>query len=137
MQAVKRLTICGLEYRVVYATPDEVPELADNEGICRASVNTIYLRRNAPPSRMRDALLHEVLHAFLEASGVGAYLSQSFKGSTEEFESHEETLIRLVVPSLLRLVEDNGNALISIPASAAPKKNPSKGKTKNKKARSR
>lgn len=109
------LKICGLEYRVVYATTEEVPELAGREGWTVPSANTIYIRSNLPPSRLRDTLVHEVLHAFFEASGVGSFISDRVRGDYDKF---EETLIRLIVQPLLRLVEENGRALISVPKTA-------------------
>ncbi len=119
----QRLSICGLEYKVVYASSDEVPELIEAEGYTSLSANTIYVRGNLPPCRKRDTLLHEVLHAFLEASGLGTFLEAGFKGDAKEYEKFEETLIRLVVPSILRLVAENGAALIKSPAKvkAGPK----------------
>jgi hypothetical protein len=103
------LTICGLEYRVVVAGVDEVPELAGKEGLTSCVTNTIYLRAGMPVSRTRDALVHEVMHAFLEASGIGSFLSDRVRGDYDKF---EETLIRLIVPALLRLVDDNGEGLV-------------------------
>ena len=111
------LKICGLEYRVVFATNEEVPELVGREGYTVPSSNTIYIRSNLPASRARDTLLHEVLHAFFEASGVGSFLSDRVRGDYDKF---EETLIRLLVQPILRLVEENGRALIAIPKAPQP-----------------
>jgi hypothetical protein len=110
------LKICGLEYRVVYASAEEVPELVNGEGYTSCSTNTIYIKLNLPASRARDVLLHEVLHAFFEASGIGSFLNDRVRGDYDKF---EETLIRLVVQPVLRLVEDNGRALIDVPSSKA------------------
>lgn len=106
------LKICGLEYRVVFASTEEVPELAGKEGWTVPSTNTIYIRSNLPFSRARDTMLHEVLHAFFEASGVGSFLNDRVRGDYDKF---EETLIRLLVQPILRLVEENGRALIAVP----------------------
>ncbi len=115
MREAKRLTICGLTYRVVFATVDEVHHLEDSDGLTSLGTNTIYVRAGMPESRMRDALLHEVLHAFLESSGVGSFLKDNFRGEVDAFERFEETLIRLVVPSIIRLVDDNGANLLRVP----------------------
>lgn len=106
------LKICGLEYKVVFATSEEVPELLGKEGFTSCTTNTIYVHAHLPQSRMRDTLVHEVLHAFLEASGIGSFLSDRVRG---DYEKTEETLVRLMVPSLLRLVDENGSALIDVP----------------------
>lgn len=131
LRASRSLSICGLEYRVVFTTPDEVAELAENDGLCRRSTNTIYIRKGMPASRTRDTLIHEVMHAFLEASGLGHYLEQHLK-DPDTYDKFEETLIRLMVPSLLRLVEDNGQTLLDVPTSAV---RPTTERPKRKKGR--
>lgn len=132
MREAKRLIICGLEYRVVYATGEEVPELVENEGWCNTKASTIYLRANMPPSRMRDTLVHETAHAFIEASGLSHFLGNHFE-SEDKYEAFEETLIRLFVPSLLRLVDDNGTALVDVPAKVVGA--PTAGRSKAKRGR--
>lgn len=122
------LQICGLEYRVVFASSDEVPLLREKEGMTAFDTNTIYVRSGMPLSRMRDTLVHEVMHAFLESSGVGYFLQDSVK--VEDFEKFEETLIRLLVPSVLRLVEENGQALVDVPKECIAEKKSSKGRGK-------
>jgi hypothetical protein len=115
MVEAKSLTICGLTYRVVFARADEVHHLEDSDGFASFSTNTIYVRAGMPESRMRDALIHEVMHAFLESSGVGSFMKDSFRGDDAAFERFEETFIRLVVPSVIRLIEDNGPSLMRVP----------------------
>jgi Zn-dependent peptidase ImmA (M78 family) len=101
--------ICGLEYQLVVATAAEVPELLENEGWTSCVTNTIYVRANMPPTRLRDTVVHELLHAFLEASGVGSFLSDRVQG---DYDAFEEVLVRLLTPMILRLVDDNGAALV-------------------------
>lgn len=115
MREVTKLTVCGLTYRVVFATADEVHHLEESEGFASLSTNTIYVREGMPKSRTRDALVHEIMHAFLEATGLGSFLKDNFRGSEEAFSNFEETLIRLTVPALIRLIEDNGAALMCVP----------------------
>lgn len=109
---MSNLKICGLEYRVVFASVEEVPDLAGKEGFCSLATNTIYIQRGMPASRMRDTLAHEIGHAFFEATGIGSFLSNRVRGDYDRF---EETLIRLLVQQMLRLVEDNGPSLLAIP----------------------
>lgn len=109
----RKLKICGLEYDVIFATAAEDPRLVDNEGFTDASACKIYVRSTLSPSRMRDTLLHEIVHAFVEASGLCGFLQASVRGNYDRF---EEALVRLVTPSLLRFVDDNGtSALLSRP----------------------
>lgn len=107
MHEGRGLKLCGQEYRVVYATGDEVPQLVDNEGWCDTARNIIYVRAGMPASRTRDVLVHEAMHALLESSGLGYFLRTSLGQSEAEFEEFEETFIRLVVPTVIRLVDDN------------------------------
>lgn len=133
----QRLSICGLEYKVVYASSDDVPELIENDGHTSCSTNTIYIRTNLTVSRKRDTLLHEILHAFLEASGIDHFLGHALKGEAKEYERFEETLIRLVVPSILRLVEENGGALLDVPTKVKAGSKGARVKSRDKKARTR
>lgn len=139
LRASRSLSICGLEYRVVFATSEEVPALESNEGYTSCETNTIYLASNIPRSRMRDALVHEVCHAFLEASGLGSFLQTSLKDKAA-YDDFEETLIRVAVPHVLRLVLENGKALIEVPraqrgATRAISKAKAKPRSKAKKAK--
>lgn len=115
MREARKLTICGLTYRVVFATAEEVHHLEDSDGFVSMVTNTIYVKAGMPESRMRDALIHEVMHAFLESSGVGSFMKDNFRGDDEAFLRFEETFIRLTVPSIIRLVDDNGPSLLRVP----------------------
>lgn len=130
VREIRKLSICGLEYRVVFATAEEVPALDGNEGYTSCETNTIYLANNVPQTRIRDALVHEICHAFLEASGVGSMLETSLRDKSV-YDDFEETLIRVTVPQLLRLIEENGKALIEVPrGSRRSARNASKTKAK-------
>lgn len=129
MREVRKLSICGLEYRVVFASSEEVPALENNDGYTSCESNTIYLRSDLPRSRMRDTLVHEICHAFLEASGLGSFCETSLKDKSA-YDDFEETLIRVAVPQLLRLVQENGKALIEVPRVRATSRTVSKAKAR-------
>ncbi len=101
-----KIPICGLEYRVVFATPEECPKLRGREGFTSCATNTIYIRKGLPLTRTIDVFLHEWRHAFNEASGVGSYQEDHFKG--ESYDKFEETAIRLEIPWIVRLLQDTG-----------------------------
>ncbi len=124
MSESRKLAMCGLEYRVVFATGDEVPELIENEGWCCTRLNTIYVRRGMPRTRTVDALVHEIGHGFIEGSGLGHFFQGALKGGPEALELFEETFIRLATPWIIRLVEDNGAALLQVPSSVPPAPTP-------------
>lgn len=112
MREVRRLSIVGQEYTVITATAEEAPELEAEEGHTRFSRNTILVREGLPTSRDRDTLLHEVSHAFLEATGLGSFIKDNLRPGVDATE-FEETLIRLAVPGILRMVDENGQALVA------------------------
>lgn len=112
MIEVGELNVCGLVYRVFIASVDESSELtSDDDGACATSSGQILVRASLSPSRKRDTLVHEVAHAFLEASGLREFLKTRVKG---DYDSFEEALIRLLVPSFLRFVDDNSKELIRL-----------------------
>lgn len=107
MHIIGRLNICGMPYTVAVATAEEQPILDENEGWTEFKKGQILLRDGASLSRMRDTLVHEIAHAFLEATGVGAYL----QSQVDDWEQVEETLVRLIAPNLVRLIDDNDGEL--------------------------
>ncbi len=109
------VTICGLAIRVIYGTDLEIPELVGNEGYYSREQGAIYVQANLPHSRMRDTLAHELAHAFLDASGLGAFFASRLKAD-DDYEDFEELTIRLFVPNFLRLIDDNGGSLLHVPA---------------------
>lgn len=108
MHRIGELDIVGIEYAVVIATSDEAPGLSDCYGYTSTRDQKIYLKEGISLCQMRDTLLHEIVHAYFECSGVGAYLASVVKGEWDEV---EETLIRLLVPSSLRMLDDNDGEL--------------------------
>jgi Zn-dependent peptidase ImmA (M78 family) len=107
MQVLKTLVICGQEIRVIVASPKEVPALSDKYGLSDFDAGAIYLHEENTPSRMRSVLVHEVLHVFLEASGLGQFFAGHLaKG--KDFDALEETAIRLATPHVVALLSDNG-----------------------------
>jgi len=77
---------------------------ADHEGLTNYEMQQVYLRRMKNKSRMRDTFLHEICHAFLDATGVGHQLKEGFKG--KDYDAWEETLIRVFVPHLATFIDE-------------------------------
>lgn len=75
-----------------------------DEGLTTPETQRIYIRRIKNKSRLRDTFLHEICHAFLEATGMQHQLQVGYKG--ENFEEWEETLIRTFVPHLATFIDD-------------------------------
>jgi hypothetical protein len=113
MKEVGELSVCGLVYRVAVASVDETSDLsADDDGACVYSSGRIFIRASLSPSRKRDALVHEIAHAFIEASGLQAFL-KSWVGE-EKYDAFEESFIRLLTPAFLRFVDDNARELVRL-----------------------
>jgi Zn-dependent peptidase ImmA (M78 family) len=70
---------------------DSVPN-PDGEayGMYEERESTIYLMKSASKQVLQDTVLHEILHAILQA-----------------YEKDNEKLVRLVTPALLAVIKDN------------------------------
>jgi len=99
------LRICGLDVRVCVTGEREFPALKGKYGLACFDEATIYLHEDNPPALMRTTLVHEVLHFFLEASGLGALLGANLAKGTDA-DAFEELAIRLATPHVLGLLED-------------------------------
>jgi Zn-dependent peptidase ImmA (M78 family) len=106
MRNLKTLQICGQEIQVLVASAEEVPALSDKYGYAETAAGKIYLNRENPPSMMSHILVHEILHVFLEVSGLGQFL---FRG--KDAETLEEIAIRLAAPHVVALLRENGSEL--------------------------
>jgi hypothetical protein len=104
------IVICGQPVRVVVATEEEVSDLQNQFGACDFEAGVIYVAQGASPASLRDTLVHEVVHYFLHATGIGTFLT-SFLAPGVDGEKFEETLVRLVTPHVITLVSQNGPAL--------------------------
>jgi hypothetical protein len=112
MREVGELNVCGLVYRVYVASGDESSELSEgDDGACVCAQGKILVRSSISPSRKRDTLVHEIAHAFLEASGLREFLKTRVKG---DYDSFEEALIRLFVPAFVRFLDDNTRELVRL-----------------------
>lgn len=113
MIAVGQIQICGFLYSVVEVDASDGILSEGEEGSTRAFELTIYILAGLPWARRRDTILHEVAHAFLEASGILGFLTSHTKKSAEA-DKFEENLIRLGTPWLLQLIDTSGPALMRL-----------------------
>jgi len=110
MKQFASFPIGGQTWTAWYVTKAEMATLdpeTELEGLCDFKSCRMYVRKFRNKDRRRDALIHEVCHAFLEATGVGNFLEDSYSGP--DFGKFEEGLIRLVVPHLATLIGDKWN----------------------------
>jgi hypothetical protein len=78
---------------------DEKKEKENFLGLFSAETLTIYIKKDLPPSLLKDTLLHEILHALWFLSGAGAV--------GEEDENLEELLVGMLTPWLMSILKDN------------------------------
>jgi hypothetical protein len=95
---------------IIEATADDCPDLRSdeagglNDGSFSQEQLTVFVRAGMSKTQRRDAIAHELAHAFLYLSGIGALLSGvvRWKKGAHDF---EETLVRLAAPHLGRLIK--------------------------------
>lgn len=95
------IDVNGLAYQVVLCDKD-APVLEGGEGMTDYLDSVIWLRESDNKARLRDALVHEILHACFEASGASYLLASHLrKRARAEPGEVEEQLIRALAPSLI------------------------------------
>lgn len=70
-------------------------------GQTMASRGTILLNPEQAPSQMRDTLLHEILHAAVDAASLSVGESAPINDATEE------QIVRALSPWILQAIRDN------------------------------
>ncbi len=110
MKLYRRVNVCGLSYEVYFASAEEVPNLSADEARTEYQENRIYIRESLRnnPTRVRDNLVHELQHAILEASGLGAWMRAHTKLSKAHYIEFEELLIRIQTPALITTLQSAG-----------------------------
>jgi hypothetical protein len=95
------IDVCGVPYTVLEVVPGENPgDMTDLQtGYVDVDECRIWLRK-APKVRQREVLFHEIVHATLEESGIGRYLSRVTRLDGQSYEDFEEDLVRLLTPTL-------------------------------------
>lgn len=91
------IEIAGQRYDVV--ARKEIDD-EGTEGMCHHTENLIEVAEQAE-DRMADTLLHEVMHAALEASGHRHVIRTKHRLTREEWHALEEDVIRALAPTLL------------------------------------
>jgi hypothetical protein len=101
----KPVDICGQRYRVLL---DDEYDSKKNEGQCTWADNLIELLAQAP-DRVHDALMHEIVHAVNDASGLKWAIANRFpKLTLKERRALDEMLCRFLAPALLATLRNAG-----------------------------
>lgn len=103
---VRKLDICGQRYDV---RVDTSFHNAKWEGSCTWSANLIEILEQAE-DRMHDALLHEIIHAMNDASGLKWEIANRFKKklTVEDRRDLDELLCRHLAPAILQTFRNAG-----------------------------
>jgi Zn-dependent peptidase ImmA (M78 family) len=102
VKKILTLDILGFEYKVYSASTKEVPGFDDtDEGYTQADTCTIFINKDVQPCRFRDVLIHEVLHAVFDASGICHLIQVYLPNNSEGNHLMEELMIRALTPALI------------------------------------
>lgn len=98
--------VCGQRYRVL-VDPDYANDKL--EGACTWADNVIELLLQAE-DRMHDALIHEIVHAITDASGLKWTIAATFgkKLNAKDRAKLDEMLCRFLAPALLSTLRNAG-----------------------------
>lgn len=119
--------VCGVDVPVVET--DDVPSGCMDDGCFWYPTSTIYIKRGLSPTRRRDVLLHEWLHAFFDLSGIRTWLEAIKQKELEE------QLCRFITPAITTAIDAGlltlmGSAPDAGPAPAASSARPAAKKAK-------
>ena len=101
MKKICSVDVCGYKYTVFSADPSRVLGMSEtDEGYCRTEDCKIFLNKDLHHSRVPEVLLHELIHAIFDASGI-CYLFQLYLPDQHEAQGiMEEMMIRVLTPAL-------------------------------------
>lgn len=111
MKKFKTIQVGSLAYEVWFASDEEVPELKGSNGVTLLRDCRIYLDKeleNNQP-RLRDTLIHELLHAAWETCGATHFI-ENYSGlrTVKAKNQFEETLVRMQTSHLIAALDSAG-----------------------------
>lgn len=100
MKRLGTIEVCGIRYSLVLATEEERPDLVDRWGVLDPETCEITLHDGMTADRFENTIVHEILHACFDASGMSTYLTSNLKRGVS-IHDVEEQLIRGLTPALI------------------------------------
>lgn len=91
----RRIVVGPYEYRVL-VDEDRIP--GELFGLCDKGKHVISIHPDQSPARLRSTLMHELLHALCDLTGV-------------DDDKAEERIVTVTAPALLSLLRDNPKLL--------------------------
>lgn len=126
MRHVRNLDIVGHDVGV-YLVNDAEMRVADGtkegdltpEGLTLYAASMICILETAAPDRLKDTLLHEIGHYFIDATGLREFIDATVKKAARA--TWEEQFIRFCAPWIILFAESNINplSLETVPVSGA------------------
>lgn len=99
MKKIGEVEICGMRYDI---KTDAHPVVGDDEcyGYLDVDTHSIVIQEDLTPDRFENTLVHEVMHACFDASGLGAALTAVLKRGAKR-EDVEEQIVRGLTSTLI------------------------------------
>ena len=94
----RKVRVGAITYRIVLVTVEEYPSIEGKDAETDFEHATIRIRRDIAPERFAGALLHELLHACLEASTAHTQLERI--GRKRWNAAAEEDIVRAIESTL-------------------------------------
>jgi hypothetical protein len=110
VRLLRVVDMCGVRVPVVAANLEQWPALLEADGTTLDgtfdySLCAVIIRAGQSHTLLRDAVTHELVHAFLHLSGIGRQLKALMgKRAGERWEEIEEGLVRTATPHLATLL---------------------------------
>lgn len=98
MRKLRDIMVGGTRYALYECREDEKPLESGTEGFCDYDKCTIYVVKTSH-DRQVATLIHELLHATLDAAGVASVLGEHTKDGTDLFHLDEQ-IVRAISPVL-------------------------------------
>lgn len=111
MRVAKRIRVADLEYEVrVVRRRDRLPRGMGefDDGLTDFRRGKIYVRDWGSPSRVVGSLVHEMVHAALDASGADQFLDGYAVSNKRDPSEVEEDFVRMISPALITALRSSG-----------------------------
>lgn len=99
MKKIGEVEICGMRYDIRTDTKLNV-ENAECYGYLDVDTHSIVIQEGLTPDRFENTLVHEIMHACFDASGLGTALSGALKRGTK-LDDVEEQIVRGLTSTLI------------------------------------
>jgi hypothetical protein len=108
MRVLRRVEVCGLDFKVM-AADDTFEPMSGASGLCDAGQAEIYIRKGDAPTVQIDTLFHELMHACIDATGLGVRIEAASEALGDESGAFlEELIVGTLSPALKAAIKSAG-----------------------------